>query len=55
VWLAGDSISEINPATNQVDRTIPVGGRTTTPCGIAATRDTVWVAIGDSFCDTIGQ
>ena len=40
---------------NKLVRTIPVGGRTKTPCGIAATRDAVWVAIGDSFCDTIGQ
>jgi DNA-binding SARP family transcriptional activator len=55
VWLAGASVSEIDPVTNKLVRTIPVGGRTKTPCGIAATQDTVWVAIGDSFCDTIGQ
>ncbi len=54
VWLAGDSVSEFDPVTNKLVRTIPVGGRTKTPCGIAATRDAVWVAIGDSFCDTIG-
>ena len=56
VWLAGDyAISEIDPVTDKVVRTLPVGGRTKTPCGIAATRDAVWVAIGDSFCDTIGE
>ena len=55
VWLAGASVSEIDPVTAKVVRTIPVGGRTKTPCGIAATRDAVWVAVGDSFCDTIGR
>ena len=55
VWLAGDSVSEIDPGTNKVVRTIPLGGRTKNLCGIAATQDAVWVAIGDSFCDTIGQ
>ena len=55
VWLAGDSVWEIDPVTNKLVRTIPVGGRTKTPCGIAATQDAVWVAIGDSFCDTIGE
>ena len=51
----GASVSEVDPETNKVVRTIPLGGRTETVCGIAATRDAVWVAIGDSFCDTIGQ
>ena len=55
VWLAGASVSEIDPVTTKVVRTIPVGGRTKTPCGIAATRDAVWVTVGDSFCDTIGR
>ena len=55
VWLAGASVSEVDPVTDKVVRTIPVGGRTKTPCGIAATRDAVWVAVGDSFCDTIGR
>jgi len=55
VWLAGASVSEVDPVTNKVVRTIPVGGRARTPCGIAATRDAVWVAVGDSFCDTIGR
>ena len=55
VWLAGASVSVIDPVTTKVVRTIPVGGRTKTPCGIAATRDAVWVTVGDSFCDTIGR
>ena len=55
VWLAGGSVSEVDPVTNEVVRTLPVGGRTKTPCGIAATRDAVWVAIGDAYCDTIGK
>ena len=55
VWLAGAAVSEIDPGTNKVVRTIPLGGRTKNLCGIAATQDAVWVAIGDSFCDTIGQ
>ena len=57
VSLAGASVSQIDPPTDKVVRTIPVGGSTRTPCGIAATQDAVWVAIGDSFCapcDTIG-
>ena len=55
VWLAGTAVSEIDPGTNKVVRTIPLGSRTKDLCGIAATQDAVWVAIGDSFCDTIGQ
>jgi DNA-binding SARP family transcriptional activator len=55
VWLAGTSVSEIDPVTNKLVRTIPVGGETKTPCGIAATQAAVWVAIGDASCDTIGQ
>ena len=55
VWLAGDSVWEIDPVTSKLVRTIPVGGRTKALCGIAATQNAVWVAIGDSACDTIGQ
>ena len=56
VWLAGASVSEIDPVTNKLVRTIPVGGGTKTPpCGIAATQGAVWVAIGDASCDTIGR
>jgi DNA-binding SARP family transcriptional activator len=52
-WVA--SVAQIDPHTNKIVRTIPLGGRTMTPCGIAATRDAVWVAIGDTGCDTIGR
>ena len=55
VWLAGAAVAEIDPKTNKVVRTIPLGGRTKALCGIAATRDAVWVAIGDVYCDTIGE
>ena len=55
VWLAGGSVSEVDPVTDRIVRTIPVGGRTKTPCGIAATQGAVWVAIGNAYCDTIGQ
>ncbi len=55
LWLAGASVSEIDPVTSRVVRTIPVGSRTKTPCGIAATQHAIWVAIGDAYCDTIGQ
>ena len=57
VWLATGvaSVSQVDPRTNKIVRTIPLGGRTKAPCGIAATRDAIWVAIGDGYCDTIGQ
>ena len=55
VWVdSGHSptVSQIDPRTNKVVRTIRVGGNV---CGITATRDAVWVAIGDDACDTIGR
>jgi YVTN family beta-propeller protein len=55
VWVDSGrtpSVSQIDARTNKVIRTIQVGGN---PCGIAATRDAVWVAIGDDACDTIGR
>ena len=55
VWVdngRGPSVAQIDPRTNKVIRTIRVGGNT---CGIAATRDAVWLAVGDDACDTIGQ
>jgi DNA-binding beta-propeller fold protein YncE len=53
VWLASTSILKVDPKTNKVVRTIRLGGRN--PCGIAATHDAVWVAVGDEYCDTIGE
>ena len=55
VWVdSGQSptVSQIDPRTSKVVRTIRVGGNV---CGITATRDAVWVAIGDNACDTIGR
>jgi hypothetical protein len=57
VWIdSPGSISEVDPETDKVARTIPLGAATNTPCGIAATADAVWVAIAnsDGACDTIG-
>ena len=57
VWIdSPGSVSEIDPETDKVARTIQLGATTNTPCGIAATGDAVWVAIGnsDGACDTIG-
>ena len=54
-WMdSGQSptVSQIDPRTNTVVRTIRVGGNV---CGITATRDAVWVATGDDACDTIGR
>jgi DNA-binding beta-propeller fold protein YncE len=55
VWVdsgRSPTVSQIDPRTNKFVRTIRVGGNV---CGIAATRDAVWVAIGDDACDTIGR
>jgi YVTN family beta-propeller protein len=55
VWVdngRSPSVSQIDSRTNKVIRTIRVGGNV---CGLAATRDAVWVAIGDDACDTIGR
>ena len=47
---------QIDPRTNDIVRTIPLGGQTKIPpCEIAATRNAVWVAMGDTACDTVGQ
>ncbi|HJQ49257.1 MAG TPA: BTAD domain-containing putative transcriptional regulator [Gaiellaceae bacterium] len=53
VWtvnLADHSLSQIAPHTNKVVRTVPLGSFTSTPCGIAATHDAVWVTVGDAYC-----
>ena len=53
VWTAnhtGYSVSEIDPRTNKVVRTIPLGSYSAIPCGIAATRNTVFVTFGESTC-----
>jgi YVTN family beta-propeller protein len=58
VWTANlddFSVSQINPKTDRVVRTIPLGSYTQIPCGIAATPNAVWVTIGDAYCDTVNR
>ena len=51
----GNSVSKIDPRTDRIIRTTPLGDRTRVTCGMAATRSAVWVTIGNASCDTIGQ
>ena len=57
VWLVSQvdaSVLQLDPKTRRI-RTIPVGNpRTASICGIAATRDAVWVAVGDRYCEDTG-
>ena len=65
VWATGgigggngrlaDGVTKIDPRTDRIIRTFPLGNRTRVTCGIAATASAVWVAIGNTSCDTIGQ
>jgi serine/threonine-protein kinase len=58
VWTANHgefSVSQIDPQTDKVVRTIPLGSYTRTLCGIAATRDAVWVTVGDAYCDSANR
>ncbi|HET8752612.1 MAG TPA: BTAD domain-containing putative transcriptional regulator [Gaiellaceae bacterium] len=57
VWTVNRtaSLSQIDPRTNKVVRTTPLGSYKNSPCGIAATQDAVWVAMGDLFCDTVNR
>ena len=53
VWTAnhiGYSVSQIDPRSNEVVRTIPLGSFSSVPCGIAATRKTVFVTFGETTC-----
>jgi DNA-binding SARP family transcriptional activator/streptogramin lyase len=54
VWLtdrANASVLRLDPKTRRI-RTIPVGNpRTKAICGIAATRNAVWVAVGYHICE----
>jgi DNA-binding SARP family transcriptional activator/DNA-binding beta-propeller fold protein YncE len=53
VWTAnhtGYSVSQIDPRTNKIVRTIPLGSYSAIPCGIAATHDTVFVTFGETTC-----
>jgi DNA-binding beta-propeller fold protein YncE len=58
VWTANaadSSLSEIDPRSNRVVRTIPLGSYIRTLCGLAAARDAVWVSVGDAHCDTANR
>jgi DNA-binding SARP family transcriptional activator/DNA-binding beta-propeller fold protein YncE len=54
VWtanLVGYSLSQIDPRQDRVVRTVRLGTYASIPCGLAATGDAVWLAIGDAYCD----
>ena len=58
VWLVDQvhaSVLQLDPKTRRI-RSIPVGNpRTAAICGIAASRNALWVAVGNSLCeDTSG-
>ncbi len=53
VWTANHhdySVSQIDPRTDQIVRTIPLGSYSAVPCGIAATHNTVFVTFGETTC-----
>lgn len=57
-WTANDadsSVSRIDPHTNRVVQTIPLGSYREIPCGIQATNDAIWVALGDAYCDPVNR
>jgi DNA-binding SARP family transcriptional activator len=43
-------VSQVNPRTDKIVRSIPLGRYNAVPCGIEATRDAVFVAFGESNC-----
>jgi streptogramin lyase len=57
VWVASQvdaSLLRFDPKTGRI-RTIPVGNPNTAAiCGIAATRDALWVGIGNRYCESTG-
>jgi DNA-binding SARP family transcriptional activator/streptogramin lyase len=57
VWLVDQvhaSLMQLDPKTHRI-RTIPVGNpKNAAICGIAASRDALWVAVGNSFCEDTG-
>jgi len=53
VWTANHvnySVSQIDPHTNKIVRTVPLGRYDAIPCGIETTHDAVFVATGESSC-----
>jgi DNA-binding SARP family transcriptional activator len=65
VWVTGgigggnsvkaNSITKIDPRTAQIISITPLADRTRVTCGMAVTPSAVWVTLGNSSCDTIGQ
>src|SRR5262249_21331993 len=58
IWLTDQfnaSVVQLDPQTGRIVRTIYVANKRAATCGVAATHDTLWVAIGDKYCDTIGR
>ena len=54
VWTAnhnGYSVSQINPRTDKIVRTIPLGSYSAIPCGIAARHNAVFVTFGETTCE----
>jgi DNA-binding SARP family transcriptional activator/streptogramin lyase len=55
VWFANQvdaSVTQLDPKTRRKVRTIPVGDpKTEAICGITASRDALWVAVGDRNCE----
>jgi len=58
VWFANQvdaSVTQLDPKTHRIVRTISVGEPGTAAiCGIAASRDALWVAVGDRYCENTG-
>jgi DNA-binding SARP family transcriptional activator len=53
VWTtnhAGYSVSQIDPRSNKLVHTTTLGRYDAIPCGIEATRDAVFVAVGETTC-----
>jgi streptogramin lyase len=58
VWFANQidaSVTQLDPKTHGIVRSVSVGSPSTAAiCGIAATRDALWVAVGDRYCENTG-
>jgi len=58
VWLVDQvhaSVMQVNPKTHRI-RTIPVGNpKDAAICAIAASKDAVWVAVGNRHCEDSGD
>ena len=65
VWVTGgigggnsvkaNSITKIDPHTDRIIRITPLANQTRVTCNIAATANAIWVTLGNTHCDTIGQ